>query len=84
MPKPAFKAKPIEAEHWASGILLQAHAIAPCPGCGFMKLTFSHRALDYAHALAKAAPLPGHGQQASARALDDFLDGLDDRCHGCR
>jgi hypothetical protein len=75
--------KPISAEDWASNILLHAHAIAPCPEHGFMRLRFHHAAIDYAHALAANDPLPGNSKAKSAAALDAFLDGLSDDCPAC-
>lgn len=37
-------------EEWATRIRLHAHAIAPCPDPGDVRLKFSHRGIDYAHA----------------------------------
>ena len=68
---------------WATRILLHSHAIAPCSEHGFMRLRYHHAALDYAHALAAADPLPGKSKAKSAEALDEFLDGLGDDCPAC-
>ncbi|MDB5653163.1 MAG: hypothetical protein JWQ94_776 [Tardiphaga sp.] len=68
---------------WATRILLHSHAIAPCAVHGFMKLKFHHAAIDYAHALAAADPLPGTSKAKSAEILDGFLDGLSDDCPAC-
>jgi hypothetical protein len=70
-------------EVWATRILLHSHAIAPCAVHGFMKLKFHHGAIDYAHALAAADPLPGKSKAKSAEMLDEFLDGLGDDCPAC-
>jgi hypothetical protein len=75
--------KSVSADAWASNILLHAHAIAPCPEHGFMRLRFHHAAIDYAHALAATDPLPGTSKAESVAALDDYLDGLSDDCPAC-
>jgi hypothetical protein len=71
------------AEEWAARILLHAQAIAPCPEHGFMRLKFSHAAIDYARALASQEPFPKLGRAKSVAALDEFLDGLSDDCPAC-
>lgn len=83
--KPALKAskKTESPDAWATRILLHSHAIAPCAEHGFMRLRFHHAALDYAHALAAADPLPGKSKAKSAETLDEFLDGLSDDCPAC-
>ena len=48
-----------------------------------MRLRFHHGAIDYAHALAAADPLPGKSKAKSVEALDEFLDGLNDDCPAC-
>jgi hypothetical protein len=68
---------------WATQILLHAHAIMPCPEHGFMRIKDSHRALDYAHALAEHQPFPGKSKTLCRRAIDDVFEGLGDRCPGC-
>jgi hypothetical protein len=75
--------KSVSPDEWASKILLHAHAIAPCPEHGFMRLRFHHAAIDYAHALAASDPLPGKSKAKSAETLDQFLDGLSDDCPAC-
>jgi hypothetical protein len=75
--------KPESPDVWATRILLQSHAITPCTEHGFMKLRFHHAAIDYAHALAAADPLPGKSKAKSVEALDEFLDGLNDDCPAC-
>lgn len=70
-------------EAWAAQILLHAHAIAACPEHGFMRLKFDHTSLDYAHALAAAAPYPGKSKASSAAILDEYLDGIGDECPAC-
>ena len=88
--KPAARKSPAKAaqttespEAWATRILLHSHAIAPCAEHGYMRLRFHHAALDYAHALAAADPLPGKSKAKSAATLDDFIDGLGDDCPAC-
>ena len=83
--KPAPKAsKHAESpEAWATRILLHSHAIVPCAEHGYMRLRFHHAALDYAHALAAADPLPGKSRAKSAETLDEFIDGLGDDCPAC-
>ena len=75
--------QPESPDAWATRILLHSHAIAPCSEHGFMRLRYHHAALDYAHALAAADPLPGKSKAKSAEALDEFLDGLGDDCPAC-
>lgn len=70
-------------EAWATRILLHSHAIAPCAEHGYMRLRFHHAALDYAHSLAAADPLPGKSKAKSAETLDEFIDGLGDDCPAC-
>lgn len=70
-------------DHWARDKLLRAHAIAPCPGCGYMRLNFSHRALDYAHALAEHEPYPGRSPAQCIEAVDAAYDELGDECPAC-
>jgi len=70
-------------EQWATGLLLQSHAIAPCAEHGFMRLRFHHAAIDYAHALAAKHPLPGKSKAKSIAVLDEVLDGLSDDCPAC-
>ena len=82
MPSPTHR-RGQSVEEWASRILLHAHAIAPCPEHGFMRLKFSHAAIDYARALASQEPFPKLGRTKSVAALDQFLDGLGDDCPAC-
>lgn len=70
-------------EQWATRILLHAHAITPCPDCGFMKLKFSHHGLDYAHALAEHDRYPGRSKVKCIEAVDAVFDGLGDECPAC-
>lgn len=70
-------------EVWAQQILLHAHAIAACPTHGFMRLKFDHSSLDYARALAAAAPYPGTSKARSAALLEDYLEGIGDECPAC-
>jgi hypothetical protein len=70
-------------EVWAQQILLHSHAIAACPDHGFMRLKFDQTSLDYAHALAAAAPFPGMSKAKSASLLDDYLEGIGDECPAC-
>ena len=82
--KPAAKAKTGESpDVWATRILLHSHAIAPCAEHGFMRLKFHHAAIDYAHALAAADPLPGKSKARSVEMLDEFIDALGDDCPAC-
>jgi hypothetical protein len=37
-----------ELEMWAADLLMEAHAITPCPDHGYMRLRHSHHAVDYA------------------------------------
>ena len=87
--KKTIKAMPVtprkaeSPDAWATRILLHSHAIAPCAEHGFMRLRFHHAAIDYAHALAAADPLPGKSKAKSAETLDEFLDNLGDDCPAC-
>ena len=80
---PATTRKAESPDAWATRILLHSHAIAPCAEHGFMRLRFHHAAIDYAHALAAADPLPGKSKAKSAETLDEFLDNLSDDCPAC-
>lgn len=70
-------------EQWATRILLHAHAIAPCPEHGYMRLRFSHQGLDYAHALAEHERYPGMSKAKCIEAVDQLLDCLSDECPAC-
>ena len=80
---PKRAGKPESPDVWATRILLHSHAIAPCAEHGYMRLKFHHAAIDYAHALAAADPLPGKSKAKSAETLDEFLDSLGDDCPAC-
>jgi hypothetical protein len=82
-PSAATARKAESPEVWATRILLHSHAIAPCAEHGYMRLRFHHAAIDYAHALAAADPLPGKSKAKSAETLDEFLDSLGDDCPEC-
>ena len=70
-------------EEWATRILLHSHAIAACPECGFMRLRFGPRELDYAHALAVFEPYPGRSRAKCIEAVDATFDSLGDECPAC-
>lgn len=77
------KADSNKLEKWATQILLHAHAIEPCPGCGFKKLKFDHAAVDYAHELAKHQKYPGRSVRGCVEAVYSVLDSLGDECPAC-
>lgn len=68
---------------WATGVLLHAHAIAPCPDHGFMKIVHSRNGLDYAHALAEHQPYPGKSKASCVIAVDEVFDSFGDQCPAC-
>lgn len=70
-------------EQWATRILLHAHAIAPCPDHGFMRLKFSPSGIDYAHALAEHNRYPGFSKLKCVEAVDAAFDSLSDDCPAC-
>jgi hypothetical protein len=70
-------------EDWATRILLHSHAIVACPDCGFMRLKFGPRSLDYAHALAEFERYPGKSKANCIEAIDAAFDSLGDECPGC-
>lgn len=70
-------------EQWATDLLLHAHAIAACPGCGFMKLKMNPKGLDYAHSLAEHDPYPRKNKLECVAAVDAVYDSLGDDCQGC-
>jgi hypothetical protein len=70
-------------EQWATGILLHAHAIVPCPDHGFMRLRFSHQGMDYAYALAVHQPFHGKSNAQCIEAVDSVFDSLSDDCPAC-
>ncbi len=70
-------------EEWATRILLHAHAIAPCPDHGYMRLKFSHQGIDYAHALAEFDRYPNLSKLKCIEAVDAVFDSLSDDCPGC-
>lgn len=70
-------------EWWATDLLLEAHAITPCPDHGYMRLRHSHPAVDYARDLAKHRKFSGKNKKQRVAAVEDVLDGLGDTCPGC-
>lgn len=79
----AMKPRRETVDQWATRILLHAHAIAPCPEHGYMKLRFSHQGMDYAHALAEHDPYPGKSKVKCVEAVDGLFNELLDECPGC-
>jgi hypothetical protein len=75
--------KAVQIENWATDTLLRANLIAACPDHGYMRLRFSHAAMDYAYALAEHAPFPGMTTVQSRDAIDETLDRLSDDCPAC-
>jgi len=70
-------------EMWAADLLMEAQAIAPCPEHGFMRLRHSHRAVDYALALAEHRKFSGKNKRERIAAVESVLDGLSDECPAC-
>lgn len=68
---------------WATDILLEAHAIAPCPDHGYLRLRHSHHALDYATSLAEHREFAGKTRKQRVKAVSKVLDGLADTCPAC-
>jgi hypothetical protein len=68
---------------WATDILLEAHAIAPCPEHGYFRLRHSHHAVDYATSLAEYREFPGKTRKQRAKAVGKVLDSLADTCPAC-
>ncbi|HEX7883264.1 MAG TPA: hypothetical protein VF499_11065 [Afipia sp.] len=73
----------VQIENWATDTLLRANLIAACPDHGYMRLRFSHAAIDDAYALADFAPFPGMTAVQSQDAIDETLDRLSDDCPAC-
>lgn len=70
-------------ENWATDILVHAHAIVPCLDCGFKRLRYDPRSIDYAHALASHERYAGLTTAQRIEAVDDVLDGLGHDCPLC-
>lgn len=70
-----------ELEMWAADLLMEAHAIAPCPDHGYMRLRHSHHAVDYALSLAEHRTSSGKKERIAA--VESVLDGLSDECPAC-
>ena len=70
-------------EGWATQMLLNAHAIEVCPGCGFRRLKSGHRGLEYAHGLVEIERYPGKSKVKCIEAIDAVFDSLGDDCGGC-
>ena len=70
-------------ESWATNILLQAHAIEPCPDHGYMRLKFDYAAIDHAHAIAEHRPYRGRSKATCVAVIDELLDNLADTCPAC-
>lgn len=68
---------------WATGILLEAHAIAPCPDHGFLRLRHSHHAVDYALSIAEHRRFSGKNKKQRMKAVEKVLDDLSDTCPAC-
>jgi hypothetical protein len=68
---------------WAMDILLEAHAIAPCPDHGYLRLRHSHHAVDYAKSKPGHREFAGNNKKQRVKAVDKVLDGLADTCPAC-
>lgn len=71
-----------ELEMWAADLLMEAHAITPCPDHGYKRLRHSHHAVDYALSLATPNIL-GKNKKERIAAVESVLDGLSDECPAC-
>ena len=69
---------------WATDLLLEAHAIAPCHDHGYMRLRHSQHAVDYAISLAEHRKLSGKNKRQRVAAVEDVLDELGDACPACK
>jgi hypothetical protein len=72
-----------ELEMWAADLLMEAHAIAPCPDHGYTRLRHSHHAVDYALSLAEHRTFSGKNKKERIAAVESVLDGLSDECPAC-
>lgn len=68
---------------WATAILLEAHAIAPCADHGYLRLRNSHHAVDYARSIAEHRKFSGKNKKERVKAIDKILDKLADTCPAC-
>lgn len=68
---------------WATDILLEAHAIAPCSEHGYLRLRHSHHAVDYALSIAEHRRFSGKNKKERTKAVEQVLDGLADTCPAC-
>jgi hypothetical protein len=68
---------------WATDILLEAHAIAPCTDHGYLRLRHSHHAVEYARSIAEQRKFSGKNKKERLKAIDKVLDGLADTCPAC-
>jgi hypothetical protein len=68
---------------WATNILLEAHAIAPCADHGYLRLRHSHHAVEYARSIAEQRKFSGKNKKERLKAIDKVLDGLADTCPAC-
>lgn len=75
--------KKVTLESWATDLLVEAHAIAPCADHGYMRLRHSQHALDYARDLAEHRKFSGKKKKERVAAVEGVLDGLGDTCPGC-
>ncbi|MEH2469273.1 hypothetical protein V1281_001476 [Nitrobacteraceae bacterium AZCC 2161] len=69
--------------NWATDLLLEAHAIAPCPDHGYLRLHHSHQAVDYALSMAEHRHFSGKNKKQRVEAVEKILDGLADTCPAC-
>jgi hypothetical protein len=81
MSKNTNEARPLTT--WATDILLEAHAIAPCPDHGYLRLRHSHHAVDHAKSNAAHRKFAGKNRKQRIKAVDKVLDGLADTCPAC-
>ncbi|MDR6659022.1 hypothetical protein J2W51_001564 [Tardiphaga robiniae] len=68
---------------WATDILLEAHAIAPCPDHAYLRLRHSHHAVDYARSIAEHRKFSGKNKEQRVKAVEEVLDSLADTCPAC-
>ncbi len=80
MSKPSFKS----LESYATGVLLEAHAIVECEHHGYMKDRADPHAWDRARDAAARQRFGNTSKDERLKALDEIMRSIGDTCPDCR
>jgi len=78
--RPAFRT----LRGWATGVLLETHAIKECEEHGHMRHRTDPDAWRRAREIASSHPFPGATPAESVQALDEVMQSVGDACPECK